>query len=127
MPLLIERPADIGRKGLKDVQTGFRLRSGTFEFIYEQGERAGRLLDVLSDSSRGYSLVPEGSSSIEIEGKMYDVEKFAVMRTTRSGELRVGDLEAQFHTGSLVAVFMDASDTELPPIAELVLSDKAKP
>jgi hypothetical protein len=120
--LMVERPADLGRKGLKDVQTGFRSRSGTFEFIYEQGERAGRLLDVLSDSSKGYSLMSEGSSSIEIEDKKYDVEKFAVMRATTSGELRVGDLEAQFHSGCLVAVFLDASDTELPPIAALVLS-----
>ncbi len=123
MPL-IEFKDRFGAKGISDAGKDARFwRSGTYEFIYETGPKAGKLLNVLSDQSRGYSLVNEGVVPFESDGSRYLLHKFSVMKKADGQEARVvGELEAQFDAGnSLIAVFLGASNKESPAIAKLVL------
>ncbi len=123
MPL-IEFKDRFGAKGITEAGKDARFwRSGTYEFIYETGPKAAKLLDVLSDQSRGYTLVNEGVVQFESDGTKYVLHKFSVMKKADSQEGQmVGELEAQFDAGNaLVAVFLGASNRESPAIAKLVL------
>lgn len=122
MDLLISRRECFSPKELKDVNRSFRLRSGTFEFIFESGERGGRLLDILSDASKGYLLISEGNFSLDIGGTPCSVDKFTLMKKNGSEDVKIGEVEAQWDkSGNLVSVFLGASNKELPAIADLVL------
>ncbi len=120
---LIEIKDRLGAKGIAEAGKDARFwRTGTYEFIYETGPKAARLLDTLSDQSKGYALVSDGSSELDIGDSRYAIQKFTVMKKSPAEEAKVGELEAQFDAGNvLVAVFLGASNRESLAIARLVL------
>ena len=124
---LMELKDRFAPRGIAEAGKDGRVwRTGTFEFIYETGPKAARLLDVLSDSPKGYSLVGEGVSEMESGGSRFMVQKFTVMKSARGEEGKIGDLEAQFDSANiLVAVFLGASNRECPAIAKLVLREES--
>lgn len=126
MASLIEIKDRLGAKGIADAGKGVHFwRSGTYEFIYETGPKAARLLDTLSDRSKGYSLVSEGVSDLESGGSKYLLHRFTVMKDSGGQDSKVGELEAQFGADNvLVAVFLGASNRESQGIARLVLAEE---
>ncbi|MEW6722022.1 MAG: hypothetical protein AB1324_02075 [Candidatus Micrarchaeota archaeon] len=119
--LITPRIKDIPSKTLKEV--GWRpFRSGTFEFIYETGDTAAKIVNVLSDPAR-YTLSGIELHPLSVDNKTYVVEKREVYRAGDERGKKLAELEVKRDTeGNIHGVFLGMSSVECRIVAELIRS-----
>jgi len=105
---------------IKKLEDAKRVRpgTGTYEFVYEEGKRAQKLFEVLSDPGKGYRMA--GFETLNSD-RGYSIERY-IFKEIKSNRT-AGELEVKREAnGSISAAYLHASNREISRIAEIALS-----